>query len=464
MAMSNEGKGQLKVNYLSEQELRQIPGIGESLARTIVSLRLLNGNIDSELLVVLCRRKLPQSILTRLDFEPNDIYNQALGSVTPPNTIVGRGRDAYDEHHSENTSVHESELDESTPWPTVPKLEHTGEERLMRQLTPSLRFSPNTYSAHTYVEEGNQGSNLPERLSSVKATQRTLPETPAKAPCERQSQQRERLFLKDIPRGMSYDGKGTWQSFELKFLHYVEAMDWTPSQQKMALLHVLNGKALDFCARLMKCEPDITFRDLIVKLDRRFGAEIPASAQAKFHTSMQTKGESVQDWADRVHQLSTDAFFYISEDYCNRQAIDRFCLGLLDVEAGHETYMQMFSSLEDAVNHVNLSLHSKRQMMHKRADPSTRHAAENYDDSVAQVCAINRNASQASDVTSLRREIEELRKDMRRMMSRGSRGRSGRKCWKCGQVGHFQRSCPKEPLNSRESSQRADTRLTREAH
>ncbi|KAH3838499.1 hypothetical protein DPMN_111909 [Dreissena polymorpha] len=73
--------------------------------------------------------------------------------------------------------------------------------------------------------------------------------------------------------------------------------------------------------------PEVPYRTLLKKLEGRFGAELAKSAQAKFAMALQKKGESMEDWGDRVQALATEAFRDLPESFCNQQAIDRFCQG-----------------------------------------------------------------------------------------------------------------------------------------
>ena len=335
---------------------------------------------------------------------------------------------------------------------------------LRRRLFQSEDQSASSHGVHAHRDTTDNVDDSVETASqmarSTHRSRRRLPEIPtAGQPRPRtldHGTKYRRPAIRDIPKSLTYDGKSMWQSFQIKFEQYAEASDWSASECKTCLLHCLTGKALDFGARLLAGDPDLPYRTLLRKMEGRFGAELPASAQAKFYSAMQKRGESVEDWADRVHQLATDAFRHISDTYCNQQAIDRFCQGLLDVEAGHSAFMQKWTTLEDAMNDVRLFLHSKKDMVSRRSTRSSAAApvtAVDYDDSVAQVYAVQQPASESRSVTNLQKEVDELRQQLKSMMGRGKgqpyRGRGtrrsprGRGCWTCGDLGHFQRNCPK---------------------
>ena len=497
--MASNATETLRVNYLDEDGLMKIPGVGRALARTIVMLRRMNGDLDNELLSALCRKKLDKQTLSMLDFTPykeeeeESAAESWLGIFSPTTKDDGRGegytpecspsekRDIgiVKEEAKQLNELHKiSKPAEDFNFPNVPAHKPSRAPVNMTRQGKSVRGISILTVPRNNIDGVNQ--NVLNTTLGMR-TRRSLPATP----CTKFSVQENEhsfyneeqgesgdvsvrkahdhgRFLRDIPRNMAYDGRGTWQSFEMKFNQYSEAMDWTPRQQKTALLHMLSGKALDFCARLLKSDSDMPIRELLRKLDGRFGAEIPASAQAKFMVAMQANGETLEDWADRVHQMATDAFFHISENYCREQAIDKFCQGLLDVEAGHDAFMHKWGTIEQAVNNVRLYLHSKMQMGRRRTDRMD--SAENYDETAAHICAVH-HGSKPPDVRSLQKEIEGLRKDMNELLAKSGSNRGPKKarkdsvCFKCGEKGHFARDCSRSKhLNDKWSSQGAASR------
>ena len=268
--------------------------------------------------------------------------------------------------------------------------------------------------------------------------------------------------LKDIPRTMSYDGKANWRSWHMKFVQYAVAYQWTEEDCKTCLIHCLMGKALDHCTRLLQTNPSLSYRRLVDKLDSRFGAELQASAQAKFNIATQNKGESIEDWSDRVQDLATIAFREVSESYANRQTIDRFCQGLSDVDAGHSVFMRKFDSIEQAMNEIRLYQHSRKSMVGDKHDP---YSASNYESAAADVCAVQMKRDQdqqtasnvARDIADLKEQLSKLTFRSRRPTRQSDRSRS---CYVCGDTTHLARECPKRhvDLNAKGSGERTESR------
>ena len=106
--------------------------------------------------------------------------------------------------------------------------------------------------------------------------------------------------LKSLPKTLVYDGKGNWHTFQLKFSRFAGASAWTKQQCRDCLLLCLTEKALSYAAMILRRDPDLSYRKMMCKLERRFGAEeLPAAVQAKFSQAMQLKGEIKEEWADK---------------------------------------------------------------------------------------------------------------------------------------------------------------------
>jgi hypothetical protein len=78
---------------------------------------------------------------------------------------------------------------------------------------------------------------------------------------------------------------------------------------------------------LLERDPQITYPDIIEKLEKRFGfQDVPEMSMIQFNNCKQDKHETLEDWADRVLSLANKAFRELPEAYMNRQATLRFGL------------------------------------------------------------------------------------------------------------------------------------------
>ncbi|KAH3880396.1 hypothetical protein DPMN_004310 [Dreissena polymorpha] len=79
----------------------------------------------------------------------------------------------------------------------------------------------------------------------------------------------------------------------------------------------------------------------------RFGGkEFVETAQARFNQACQEPNESLEVWADGI-----------SEKYAASQAVNRFCLGLENIEASKDACLKRFKTMDEAKDYVHYYLH-----------------------------------------------------------------------------------------------------------
>jgi hypothetical protein len=57
---------------------------------------------------------------------------------------------------------------------------------------------------------------------------------------------RSKLPASALPRNITFDGRGSWEAFHLKFSHFAERCQWSSDEKLNALCWALEGKALDY--------------------------------------------------------------------------------------------------------------------------------------------------------------------------------------------------------------------------
>ena len=120
------------------------------------------------------------------------------------------------------------------------------------------------------------------------------------------------------------------------------------------------------------------------------------TAQARFQQATQASGESLEDWADRVLTLATKAFKTLPEHYSSKQAVVRFCEGLLDREAGLRVGMDKPANIEQAINSVRWYQHLQQSVYGKSSKRDQRKQEESY------VKAVQETRVQSDEQSSLR--------------------------------------------------------------
>ncbi|KAH3874178.1 hypothetical protein DPMN_037420 [Dreissena polymorpha] len=165
--------------------------------------------------------------------------------------------------------------------------------------------------------------------------------------------------LGQLQRSLSYDGQSNWQKFYTKFDRYATLNDWDPQKMKEYLCLSLTGKASEFYALVTDKQDNLSFVNIVEKLERRYGdKELPETAMIKFSNATQTHDETIDDWADRVLTLATKAFRHLPDNYMNEQVVLRLCLGLNDKEAGESVVNMRPKSIEEAFDKVKWAVHT----------------------------------------------------------------------------------------------------------
>ena len=196
----------------------------------------------------------------------------------------------------------------------------------------------------------------------------------------KRSKKRSRTaLLRLLPKNLSYDGKTNWLAFKQKFTRYATACEWTSEECLNCLCWCLTDKAADFYAILMERNEHLTYRRLMCRLEKRFGIkELAETAQARFRQATQASGESLEDWADRILTLATKAFKVLPEHYSSKQAVIRFCEGLLDREAGLHVGMDKPANIEQAINGIRWYQHLQQSVYGKSSKQDQRKQEEVY--------------------------------------------------------------------------------------
>ena len=79
--------------------------------------------------------------------------------------------------------------------------------------------------------------------------------------------------MKALPKSLVFDGKSNWFAFKHKFTMYATQLGWTFDDCLSCLAWSLIGRAADFYAILLEQNLKLTNRQLLSKLECRFGSK-----------------------------------------------------------------------------------------------------------------------------------------------------------------------------------------------
>ncbi|XP_053378612.1 MAPK-interacting and spindle-stabilizing protein-like [Mercenaria mercenaria] len=74
-----------------------------------------------------------------------------------------------------------------------------------------------------------------------------------------------------LPKALNYDGQSDWQSFRNRLERYAQVNGWDEQLCKDQLCWNLVGKAGEYLAIISTRQPNISYMELIDRLQRRFG-------------------------------------------------------------------------------------------------------------------------------------------------------------------------------------------------
>ena len=232
--------------------------------------------------------------------------------------------------------------------------------------------------------------------------------------------------MKALPKGLIFDGKSNWFAFKHKFSLYAFQLGWTPEDCFNCLCWSLTGKAADFYAILLEQKHTLNYRQLLNKLESRFGAkELPATAQGLFQQATQAPRETLEDWADRIMTLATRAFKDLPEHYSNSQAVVRFCQGLTDKEARHHVCIQEPKSMEQALNGIKWY-----QYVHQSMYTGTHRDSQSHEyDEPANIYQVSETPtrggvesfSASPQLANLQEEIRDIKRELDQYVNESNR-------------------------------------------
>ena len=154
-----------------------------------------------------------------------------------------------------------------------------------------------------------------------------------------------------MPSPKRYDGTTDFASYEVQFTIYANRVGWTPAERLQMFAMLVEDKALDY---YVSNEPRHrgygNIEEAFNKFRARFSrTELPQSLRGEFHQLRQKPEESIDDWADRVQSVASNAFVGMADDFLTEETVRRFSQGLYNTDAAMFVGSKLPASLPKAI-------------------------------------------------------------------------------------------------------------------
>ena len=223
------------------------------------------------------------------------------------------------------------------------------------------------YRPTTNDRDGNLRDDIGYR-EYLHGSQRQIPARPPSKPLS-------------LPRQLEFNGKSNWHSFKQEFDRYADAADWSIAERRDALCWSVVGKAGDFYGLLMEMDDSMPYMKIRREFDKRFPVKKSSETlRAEFQSECQHHGEKLADWADRILALGETAYQGSIKSLVVKRAINIFCEGCLDREAGEHVSTQPPKSMSDAIDAIEWYQHlvhkSTKKRVMSRLESKVEHQSE----------------------------------------------------------------------------------------
>lgn len=249
-----------------------------------------------------------------------------------------------------------------------------------------------------------------------------------------------------------------WLSrFELRFRDVEEA------DKPTVLIDLLDGTALDVCARLNQKELE-DYEKIKNTLKDRFGENVVAlQAYAELGQAEQRPGEDIEAFGDRILELVEKAYPTGSSKQKQDSGLKQFICGLSDKDLQEKLIAKDgLVSMEGAVQEAK-SYRTKAcalEAMRAKREGGLAMAAR------AQQPSFTQNYGSESDtalsIAQMKMQLDQIQDTIKKLEARTSRAESQargadgqRRCYQCGDTSHIKRQCPQLRGQNREGRRSA---------
>ncbi|CAG2215970.1 unnamed protein product [Mytilus edulis] len=231
----------------------------------------------------------------------------------------------------------------------------------------------------------------------------------------KESHTRERSKSPQLPKMPVFTGSGnlSWEAFVYQFERTANRRNWDDAKKTCRFLDCLSEVALEYARRSHISRYD----DLRKYMKRRFSKKEEASAaRRQLQYIRQLDGETIEEYAERVHFLTMDGYYRSNNDIIDQIGTEAFLRGCQEKEAARIVIEKNPRTINESLKWIKSSLANQKAIYGARKSYSQLYTQRqvtfsdvgNSDHSPQRPSALQYNQRFDKEDGSLKSNIEDL--------------------------------------------------------
>lgn len=241
-----------------------------------------------------------------------------------------------------------------------------------------------------------------------------------------------------------FDGRTPWRDYFRHFEACKIANNWGDDQAKVFLAASLRGPALKILGSKAADTSRITYRDLAVLLEKRFGpGQLAENFLLELRYRRQGPRETLQELGQAIRELSMLAYPELTEEAQDRLARTHFAEAIEDQSIREGVFRSKPATMDEAIQ-AALATDNFFRLEEQRSGRRQKQARAVDTDSAATISEIWRELQRIEERITKQEQptsTEEFRRE-RPNSYRRKTPKATDECYRCHEKGHFKRNCP----------------------